>query len=181
MKLYHAGFEIIKNPDVHYGRKNADFGQGFYVTDREEFARRWAKERRDMRPVINTYEMNFDGLKVHRFKRDHEWFTYIFGNRRGKQDGLDADVIIGPIANDTIYDTLGMITSGILSDEEALSLLQIGPEYYQIVLKSEKAAANLQWLEARKLRDDEIGGYREILQKEQQEYLETISKKMQEF
>ena len=37
MILYHVGFDIIKNPDIHYGRKNADFGQGFYLTDDKEF------------------------------------------------------------------------------------------------------------------------------------------------
>ena len=32
MILYHTGFETIKEPDVHLGRRNADFGQGFYLT-----------------------------------------------------------------------------------------------------------------------------------------------------
>ena len=32
MLLYHTGFEVIKAPDVHHGRRNADFGQGFYLT-----------------------------------------------------------------------------------------------------------------------------------------------------
>ncbi|MBQ3385478.1 MAG: hypothetical protein IJG59_09775 [Erysipelotrichaceae bacterium] len=43
----------------------------------------------------------------------------MFHNRR-LQDELNADVIIGPIANDTIFDTLGILTSGYLSSEEAL-------------------------------------------------------------
>ena len=28
--LYHTGFEKIEQPDIHIGRANADFGQGFY-------------------------------------------------------------------------------------------------------------------------------------------------------
>jgi hypothetical protein len=56
---------------------------------------------------------------------------------------IAADVIIGPIANDTIYDTFGIITSGLLKDEDALKLLKIGPEYRQIVLKTERAVKNL--------------------------------------
>ena len=86
MKLYHTGFTIIDKPDVHYGRANADFGQGFYVTDDYEFACRWAKERRDMIPIVNEYECDFTGLKVHEFERTHEWFNYIFKNRRFKPD-----------------------------------------------------------------------------------------------
>ena len=29
MKLYHSGYDVIKNPDLKHGRKNADF---FYNT-----------------------------------------------------------------------------------------------------------------------------------------------------
>ena len=31
-------------PDFYRGRKNADFGQGFYLTPDREFAYRWAYE-----------------------------------------------------------------------------------------------------------------------------------------
>ena len=35
MKLYHAGKEKIRKPDLHRGRKNADFGQGFYKAEQQ--------------------------------------------------------------------------------------------------------------------------------------------------
>ena len=35
LTLYHTGFEKIRRPDVHYDRKNADFGQGFYLSSGE--------------------------------------------------------------------------------------------------------------------------------------------------
>jgi len=35
MILYHGSQEIIKEPDLFLGRKNVDFGQGFYLTDLE--------------------------------------------------------------------------------------------------------------------------------------------------
>ncbi|MBQ3911920.1 MAG: DUF3990 domain-containing protein, partial [Lachnospiraceae bacterium] len=44
MILYHTGDKEIRNPDIHYGRKNADFGWGFYLTPDREFTYRWAKE-----------------------------------------------------------------------------------------------------------------------------------------
>ena len=31
IKLYHSGFYQVENPDIHFGRKNADFGQGFLI------------------------------------------------------------------------------------------------------------------------------------------------------
>ncbi|MDO4974542.1 MAG: DUF3990 domain-containing protein [Eubacteriales bacterium] len=66
MRLFHTSDRILPEPDVHYGRVNADFGQGFYLTPEREFALRWAGER----AVINVYELDLSGLKVHRFERD---------------------------------------------------------------------------------------------------------------
>ncbi len=174
MLLYHAGFEEIPAPDVHYGRKNADFGQGFYLTADAEFARRWAKERPGRSTVINTYEFNPEGLRVKRFERDADWFAYIFDNRRGKKDALDADVVIGPIANDTIYDTFGILTSGFVPADTALRLLQVGPEYVQIALKTEAAAKNLTWLSAARLDGEALKQNRAILAEEQEAYQKQI-------
>lgn len=171
MKLYHTGKEEIRIPDVRHGRKNADFGQGFYLTPDKEFALRWAG--RDA--VINEYELDTEGLAVHRFTRSREWFDYIFRNRR-MQDPLKADVVIGPIANDTIYDTFGIIGSGLLDPDDALSLLLIGPEYIQAALKSEKAAAQLTWTGAEAMRDPER--YRQILRKEQEAYRKLFAEAM---
>ena len=179
MFLYHTGFDIIKEPDVHYGRKNADFGQGFYLTADEAFAHRWARARRDEQPVVNTYELDTTDLIVHRFERDADWFSYIFRNRNGKADDLTADVIVGPIANDTIYNTFGILTSGFLKQEEALKLLLIGPEYQQIALKTEKAAKQLRWLSGKVLSSAEVAGYRAITVAEEAEYQRLFGEELE--
>ena len=46
VELFHVGHEIIRMPDIRYGRKNADFGQGFYLSDSEAFSKRWAREKK---------------------------------------------------------------------------------------------------------------------------------------
>lgn len=178
LTLFHAGFSIVKEPDVSIGRKNADFGQGFYLTSDEEFARRWARERKGEQTIINTYLLDTDNLAVHRFARNEEWFDYIFGNRNFHPDELSADVIIGPIANDTIYDTFGIITSGFLKREDALRLLLIGPEYEQIALKTGKAAKQLKWTGAEVLHPDTIAGYRKLVASEEKEYQELFAEEM---
>lgn len=171
IRIYHAGFDIIESPDITRGRANADFGQGFYVSPNEEFSRRWAKHRKGEKTYINTYELDLKDLKIKRFQRDEEWFSYIYDNRYHKDDtNKDYDLIIGPIANDTIYDTFGIITSGILSKEDAMKLLMIGNVYEQIVLKSEKAVSHLRFLSYEEISEDEIASYREILSKEQEDY-----------
>lgn len=167
IRLYHTGFDEIRIPDVHYGRKNADFGQGFYTSSDEEFTRRWARTRRGEQTILNVYELDLSGLSVRRFERDLSWFEYIFSNRNRKPDTLKADVIIGPIANDTIYDTLGITTSGFLNEEQSLELLMLGPVYVQIALKTEKAVRQLTWLSSEIITPDQVAEYRETVRQEE--------------
>ena len=134
MRLYHTGSAEIREPDITRGRKNADFGQGFYLTPDREFTYRWAGAA----SVVNEYELDESGLLIHRFNRSEDWFTYIFHNRRA-EDTLSADVVIGPIANDTIFETFGIISSGFLETGDAMKLLMIGPEYIQAAVKTKKA------------------------------------------
>ncbi|MBQ8137497.1 MAG: DUF3990 domain-containing protein, partial [Clostridia bacterium] len=147
MILYHTGEREIQAPDIHYGRKNADFGWGFYLTPDRDFAYRWAGEN----AVVNEYELHENGLNIHTFTRDISWFQYIAGNRR-TVDQLAADVVIGPIANDTIFDTLGIMSSGYLKPEDAVKLLMIGPEYTQVAIKTEKAVKQLRFVRSEKIR-----------------------------
>ncbi len=42
MILYHGGTERIEKPLCDKGRKNLDFGQGFYLTVLKDQAENWA-------------------------------------------------------------------------------------------------------------------------------------------
>ena len=171
MRLYHTGNVEIRHPDIFRGRNNADFGQGFYLSPDRDFAYRWAGPD----AVINEYELSEDGLLIHRFSRDEEWFRYIFQNRRAN-DLLSADVVIGPVANDTLFDTLGVISSGFLKVPDAMKLLLIGPEYTQVAVKTEKAAGQLRWI-----RSGRISRLDEDLRRAERESYETaFAKALQE-
>lgn len=171
MKLYHTGKVEIRYPDIKYGRKNADFGQGFYLTPDKDFSYRWASQD----AVINVYELDIEDLEVHYLSRDREWFDYIYNNRRGN-DALSTDIVIGPIANDTIYDTFGIITSGLIKPPDALRLLQLGNEYIQVAVKTEKALEKLSFVGSDVLTDVSI--YKEIKQAEQDEYQMLLTEEM---
>lgn len=54
MILYHTSEQEIRVPDIHCGRKNADFGWGFYLTPDRDFTYRWAREN----AVVNEYELD---------------------------------------------------------------------------------------------------------------------------
>lgn len=170
MILYHTSDREIREPDIHHGRKNADFGWGFYLSPDRDFTYRWAREN----AVVNEYELDDSGLDVHVFSRDADWFGYIFNNRRAK-DGLTADVVMGPIANDTIFDTLGILSSGYLRPEDATRLLMIGPEYVQVAIKTEKALCQLRWIRSERIeRMDES-----VRKAEQDAYLKAFSDELE--
>ncbi len=182
MRLYHTGFDIIKVPDLDRGRRNADFGPGFYLSPDGEFSRRWARERSGFSTYVNEYELDLDGLAVKSLQRDVEWFDYIFRNRNDAIDSNStADVVIGPIANDTIYDVMGVTTSGFLEKEQALSLLMLGPIYTQVVVKSPKAVSQLRWLGAEELSQKEIRSYRFLVNAEEDSFQTLFAEKLSKF
>lgn len=171
MKLYHTGTMEIREPDIHHGRKNADFGPGFYLTPDLDFACRWAGAD----AILNEYILDEEGLRIHRFQRGEDWFRYIFQNRRGR-DELTSDIVIGPIANDTIFDTFGIISSGFLKTEDAVKLLMIGPEYIQVAVKTQEAAARLRWIRSEKITKPDA----DLLKAGQEEYDKVFAKALYE-
>ena len=170
MKVYHSGFNIIEKPDLDHGRANADFSKGFYLSPDKEFVLRWAKFRKGETTYINTYELETEGLSIRVFHKEEAWFEYIFNNRHFMKDLYEEDVIIGPIANDTIYDTFGIISSGLLSTKEAMALLMIGEEYTQVVLKSQRALEQLRFIESEIVKEEDIREYQAMLKKEEEEF-----------
>ena len=178
LKLYHTSSRELKNPDVDYGRKNADFGGGFYLSDCFDFAVRWSGNGTN---CVNHFTLDLSGLTVKRFSHDTEWYEYIAGNRAGKKDKYaGTDVIIGPVANDTLYETYGIIFSGFLAGDTAVKLLAAGRQYTQINVKTKKAAAQLKWEGAYILSADEIAASREKVKAEEIEFTEAFEKAVAE-
>ena len=152
MILYHASAEPVLEPNPFHERKNADIGQGFYLSPDEEFSSLWAKEGWH----INVYEFRDDGLRSERLEINERWFDIVFQNRNFARDALfDNDVVVAPIANDTLFDLVGILTSGFVPRKTCLEILSIEPRFTQIVLKSEKAIKSLKFLESHIVAKDE--------------------------
>ena len=83
MTLYHTGFEEIRRPDIYYGRKNADFGQGFYTSDDRAFSERWAKERTGSITYFNVYDF-LAVLRAGQQRADRR----LSGNSPQRRDGI---------------------------------------------------------------------------------------------
>ena len=112
MKLYHTSDRAIREPDVHYGRVNADFGQGFYLSREYTQAMAMAKTKVEQlesgTPTVLTFEADDEamaGLSVLRFDDyTEEWAKFILLNRNNDspEPAHDYDIVIGPIANDRV-------------------------------------------------------------------------------
>ena len=129
--VYHGGTEIVKHPDCKCGRRNLDFGQGFYVTDIRKQAEDWAKlmaDRRKMTPVLNRYRLNRDAIMAKEhcklFKAyDEDWLEFIVASRQGQPVAKAFDYIEGGVANDRVVDTVNLYMAGLMDKATALRRL----------------------------------------------------------
>ena len=128
-KVYHGAVQEVKEPLVHVGRENLDFGKGFYVTDIRSQANTWANIKSnylmDATGYINEYLFDFDSaVKEFRYKKfekyDREWLYFIADCRDGLKAWKDFDIIEGGVANDRVIDTVEAFKAGQISEEMAL-------------------------------------------------------------
>lgn len=126
--VYHGGTEKVDKPDCRCGRKNLDFGQGFYVTNLREQAVSWANNmsrNRNMPAMLNRYKLNRDVIikeaKCKVFDTyDEEWLRFIVANRSGQSWNEKYDYIEGGVANDRVVDTVNLYIVGLMDLGTAL-------------------------------------------------------------
>lgn len=129
--VYHGGVERIEKPLAKVGRKNLDFGHGFYVTRRKSQAEEWADRTARQRfsaPLVNEYELDIDGILANcRYKKfeyyDAEWLHFIVACRNGYDSAQDYDCIEGGVANDRVVDTVEGYMNGTIDEAHALAEL----------------------------------------------------------
>ncbi|MBQ8520068.1 MAG: DUF3990 domain-containing protein [Bacteroides sp.] len=146
MKVYHGSTGIVRHPLVSVGRKNLDFGCGFYVTDLREQAVSWANRpyNQGLSQWLNIYEFDLEaaihsGYKhLHFTAYDYRWLEFVVGNRRGEELWKGFDVIEGGIANDRVFNTIELYAAGLTPREEALAKLQYEQPNNQLCLLNQK-------------------------------------------
>lgn len=148
MIVYHSSYTIITDIKLEYSRNNTDFSKGFYLTSIYSQAKKWAKKslNRYNKSFINVYELN--ELKLSKFKvlsfktYDKKWLDYISLCRKGL-DNTDYDVVIGPIADDKVYDTINLYLEELIDEKETLKRLKNKEPNNQICIKNAKAIDEL--------------------------------------
>ena len=157
MKLYHGSTEIIKQPLVLESQRFLDFGRGFYTTTNSEQAESWALIKRKrivgaFKSVVTVYEMDDNILSEGNFnvkifdRANEEWLDFVLANRRG--DTVHAfDVVIGAVANDTLYQTLSLYETGILTKLETIRRLKTHLLFDQISFHNDKVLNYLRFVD----------------------------------
>lgn len=146
--LFHGSTKEVRGPLVKAGRKNVDFGQGFYLTKLRKQASSWAEtiaeRRKSAIPVLNEYAFDIDLAKKlagTRYKifpaYDREWLEYVVDCRRGGKLQKQYDVIEGGIANDNVIDTVEDYEKGVITAEQALGQLAYKKVNHQVVIISQ--------------------------------------------
>lgn len=161
MILYHGSTVSVERPRIIQGLNMLDFGQGFYTTQSYEQAERWTKVK--MRRIkadtgyVSVYDFDYEQALGMGFVRtfanaDIEWLTFVVGNRRGEALAYDADIHIGPVADDTVYAAIQLYETGVLDAEETIKRLKTEVLRNQIVFHTEKALALCRFMEAKEIR-----------------------------
>lgn len=97
MELYHGSFMKVDKPLVNAGRRNLDFGRGFYLTNLRPQAEKWAlavggRHNDTDEGVVNVYhfdEQLFAKYKVLSFAcYDLDWLDFVVVNRHGEDAAM---------------------------------------------------------------------------------------------
>lgn len=194
--VYHGSNQVIEKPTFGKGRKNNDFGYGFYCTESNELAKEWAVSSLHG-GFSNRYTLDTQYLKILNLNSPDytilNWIAVLVQHRlfaiktpvanRAKQYlienfGINVnayDLITGYRADDSYFDYAEAFLNNGITVEQLAHAMQLGE---QIVIKSEFAFSKIKfegfdvaekdtYYILRKARDDEANRlYLEILEKE---------------
>lgn len=133
MILYHGSTVLVDRPEIREGDTFLDFGSGFYTTTSYDQAERWAKikMRRENKTngYVAVYEFDFEAALrntvIRRFDTaDMAWLLFVVNNRRGAPFEEPADMHIGPVADDNVYQSIRFFETGIYDAEETVKRLK---------------------------------------------------------
>lgn len=125
--LYHGSNVDIEQIDLSRSKRGKDFGQGFYLNDNPdqamEMEARTTRFLNEGEPTLSCFEFDEDeatkkGLNIKIFADySEEWAEFVVMNRKNNSDvpAHPYDIVIGPIANDTVGVQIRRFIMGYLS------------------------------------------------------------------
>ncbi len=164
--IYHGSEKNVEMPIFGEGKKNNDFGLGFYCTQSIDLAKEWAvSSLRD--GFANEYSLNTEYLKILNLNSTEytilNWIAVLVQHRlfslktpvarRAKKYLIDNfsinvnayDVITGYRADDSYFDYAESFLNNAISVEQLAKAMRLGKLGKQIVIKSQYAFSCLEY------------------------------------
>ena len=157
--LFHGAKSVIEGEvDIHRGRSNNDFGQGFYTGESYEQAISFVSGFDNP----SVYYIRFDetGLQCKNYEVNQDWMMTIAYYRGALDEYKDhpivmklvensrnCDYIIAPIADNRMFQIINSFVSGELTDEQCRHCLAATNLGMQYVFVSKKAIDRIKIVE----------------------------------
>lgn len=177
--LFHgAKGEFIGKPSILYSDDKKDFGKGFYLGTDVKQSASFVSNYKDS--SIYVFEYDLTKTKIKEYDVCNDWMMLI-AYFRGKLNAYSdskyiktllkqlegIDVVIAPIADNTMYSILNDFTEGDITDKQcsyALSANRLGKQY--IFLNDKAIKSSLKMIDKLYLCEDEKKYYQEIRKQE---------------
>ncbi|MBQ4650405.1 MAG: DUF3990 domain-containing protein [Firmicutes bacterium] len=166
IKIYHGSEKVIEQPAFGEGKKNNDFGLGFYCTENKNLAREWAvSSQRD--GFANCYTLDTEYLHILNLNSPEytilNWIAVLVEHRlfsiktpvarRAKNYLIENfsvnvnafDVITGYRADDSYFDYAEAFLNNGITVEQLAHAMHLGKLGEQIVIKSPFAFSKLEY------------------------------------
>lgn len=140
--VYHGSNVEVAVPRILQNGFYKDFGYGFYCTNYEKQAKRWAMTKKG-ESVINRYEYELCmDLKILSFDNmTDEWLNFVAKCRMGIEHNYD--IVEGPMADDQIWNFVEGFIDGRIPRKAFWELVKFNYPTHQIVFCTEEALKTL--------------------------------------
>ena len=164
--VYHGSKQIVKTPIFGEGRKNNDFGLGFYCTESNDLAKEWAvsslSDGFSNRYILDTEYLNILSLNSPSYTILN-WMAVLVEHRifsvkapiarRAKRYLIDNfginvnayDLITGYRADDSYFDYAEAFLNNTITVEQLSRAMRLGKLGEQIVIKSKFAFSRIKF------------------------------------
>ena len=140
--IYHGSNMIVEKPQIIVSGYYKDFGYGFYCTNLEKQAKKWALTKRGDSYVSVYYYQPNKNLKVLSFPvMTDEWLDFVVACRRGIKH--DYDIVEGPMADDQIWDYVEDFMEGNITIEAFWVLAKFKYPTHQIVFCTQRSLESI--------------------------------------
>lgn len=164
--LFHGSEKVIEAPSFGEGKRNNDFGLGFYCTETENLAKEWAvSSLRD--GFCNRYTLDTEYMKILNLNSPDytilNWIAVLVEHRlfsirtpiarRAKKYLIDNfginvnafDIVTGYRADDSYFDYAESFLNNAISVEQLAAAMKLGKLGEQTVLKSQFAFSRIRF------------------------------------